>query len=230
MAKYNVSYADQFNSQYVKSESHFVDLATRFQQFCDENKAVEFRMMSREFRRRNPHFKEIADLKKRLCRGLRGKLNQIEIDTTMQRLLDLEHVIDKFENFKPTKVMPIQVYEDPDRPGKYNGTVSSGIWSQNPHTTSASNQSKFIHLNQGHAGKEWIIKWVEREEKAIHIHNAANHQITFATFKALAGGQFNIHVDAIDVCTNCRAKNAIAQDKAVAIQRVAISHRKLLES
>lgn len=119
MAKYNVSYADQFNSQYVKSESHFVDLATRFQQFCDENKAVEFRMMSREFRRRNPHFKEIADLKKRLCRGLRGKLNQIEIDTTMQRLLDLEHVIDKFENFKPTKVMPIQVYEDPDRPGKY---------------------------------------------------------------------------------------------------------------
>lgn len=119
MAKNSVSYADQFNAQYVKSESHFVDLATRFQQFCDENKAVEFRMMSREFRRRNPHFKEIQDLKKRLCRGLQGKLSQIEIDTTMQRLLDLEHVIDKFENFKATKVMPIQVYEDPDRPGKY---------------------------------------------------------------------------------------------------------------
>lgn len=115
----SISYADKFNSQYVKSESHFVDLATRFGQFCDENKAIEFRMMAREFRRRNPQFKEIQDVKRRLCRGLNGLLSQIEIDITMQRLLNLEHVLDKLENFKATKVMPIQVYEDPERPGKY---------------------------------------------------------------------------------------------------------------
>lgn len=119
MVKPTTSYADQFNAQYAKSDSHFVDLATRFQQFCDENKAIEFRMMSREFRRRNPDFKNIQDVKKRLCRGLQGMLSQVEIDVTMQRLLNLEHVLDKLENFKATKVMPIQVYEDPERPGKY---------------------------------------------------------------------------------------------------------------
>lgn len=119
MTKTMTTYADQFNAQYAKSDSHFVDLASRFQQFCDENKAIEFRMMAREFRRRNPDFKNIQDVKRRLCRGMQGTLNQIEIDVTMQRLLNLEHVLDKLENFKATKVMPIQVYEDPDRPGKY---------------------------------------------------------------------------------------------------------------
>ena len=113
------SYADKFNGQYAKSQSHFVDLATRFADFCDEDKAIEFRMMSREFRRRHPQYKEVKDLQKRLCRGLQCKLSDIDIDVTMQRLLDLEHVIDKFENFMATKVMPIQVYEDPTRPGRY---------------------------------------------------------------------------------------------------------------
>lgn len=113
------TYAEKFNGQYAKSDSHFVDLATRFQQFCDESKAIEFRMMSREFKRRNPDFKSLSDVKQRLCRGLQGMLSQIEIDTTMQRLLSLEHVLDKLVNFKATKVMPIQVYEDPTRPGKY---------------------------------------------------------------------------------------------------------------
>ncbi|MGY8867670.1 MAG: hypothetical protein ACKVJK_18865 [Methylophagaceae bacterium] len=53
-------YADSFNAQYVKSDSHFVDLASRFNTFCDESKAIEFRMMTREFRRRNPNFKTIT--------------------------------------------------------------------------------------------------------------------------------------------------------------------------
>ena len=119
MIKPNSSYAEQFNAQYAKSDSHFVDLAERFNSFCDESEAIEFRMMSREFRRRHPEFKEIQDIKKRLCRGMQGKLSQIEIDVTMQRLLNLNHVLKMLANFKATKVMPIQVYEDPERPGKY---------------------------------------------------------------------------------------------------------------
>ena len=113
------SYADTFNGQYAKSESHFVDLADRFAQFCDDNKAIEFRMMAREFKRRNAAFATIADLQKRLCKGMQTTGDNILIDVTMQRLLDLEHVLDKLENFKATKVMPIQVYEDPEMPGKY---------------------------------------------------------------------------------------------------------------
>lgn len=113
------SYADKFNAQYAKNDSHFVDLATRFAQFCDESKAIEFRMMSREFRRRNPHFKSIRDIEKKLCCAAKGFLSQIEIDITMQRLLNLEHVLDKFENFKVSKVDAIRVYADPERPGKY---------------------------------------------------------------------------------------------------------------
>ena len=114
----NVNYADSFNAQYVKSDSHFVDLASRFNTFCDESKAIEFRMMTREFRRRNPDFKTIQDVRKRIARALPAQLSDIEVDTTMQRLLNLEHVLDKLENFKATKVMPIQVYQDPERPGK----------------------------------------------------------------------------------------------------------------
>jgi len=119
MIKSSNSYAEQFNAQYAKSDSHFVDLAERFDSFCDESEAIEFRMMSREFRRRHPEFKEIQDIKKRLCRGRQGKLSEIEIDVTMQRLLNLNHVLKMLANFKATKVMPIQVYEDPERPGKY---------------------------------------------------------------------------------------------------------------
>lgn len=116
-AKY--TYADQFNAQYAKSDSHFVDLAERFDQFCDENASIEFRMMSREFRRRYPQFKNINDIKKRLCRGEHTTLDKILIDVTMQRLLNLGHVLKMLADFKATKVMPIQVYEDPDIPGKY---------------------------------------------------------------------------------------------------------------
>ena len=112
-------YADSFNAQYVKSDSHCVDLASRFNTFCDESKAIEFRMMTREFRRRNPNFKTIQDVHKRIARALPAQLSDIEIDTTMQRLLNLEHVLGMLENFKATKVQPIQVYEDPERPGKY---------------------------------------------------------------------------------------------------------------
>lgn len=119
MIKSTASYAEQFNAQYAKSDSHFVDLAERFNSFCNESEAIEFRMMSREFRRRHPEFKEIQDIKKRLCRGMQGKLSEIEIDVTMQRLLNLNHVLKMLANFKATKVMPIQVYEDPERPGKY---------------------------------------------------------------------------------------------------------------
>ena len=113
------TYADIFNGQYVKCDSHFVDLATRFDTFCNESKAIEFRMMTREFRRRNPNFKTIQDVRKRMSRALSALLSDIEIDTTMQRLLNLEHVLGMLENFKATKVQPIQVYEDPERPGKY---------------------------------------------------------------------------------------------------------------
>ena len=114
-----INYADTFNGQYVKSDSHFVDLASRFNTFCDESKAIEFRMMTREFRRRNPNFKTIQDVRKRICRALPALLSDIEVDTTMQRLLNLEHVLGMLENFKATKVQPIQVYQDPERPGKY---------------------------------------------------------------------------------------------------------------
>lgn len=115
----SATYAEKFNSQYAKCDSHFVDLAVRFNSFCDESEAIEFRMMSREFRRRHPEFETIVDVQKRLCKGQTCKLSEIEIDVTMQRLLNLNHVLKMLANFKATKVMPIQVYVDPERPGKY---------------------------------------------------------------------------------------------------------------
>ena len=45
--------------------------------------------------------------------------DKIEIDITLQRMLDIIHACNIIDHFKQIMVMPICVYEDPARPGKY---------------------------------------------------------------------------------------------------------------
>lgn len=70
-----------------------------------------------EFKRRNKQFKSIKDIE--LCKSVDATLDQILIDTTMQRELNFNHVKGILSQFRNTMVMPIQVYEDPGYPGKY---------------------------------------------------------------------------------------------------------------
>jgi len=46
-------------------------------------------------------------------------MDKILIDTTMQRNLNLRHILNILQHFRSTMVMAIQVYEDEDKPGYY---------------------------------------------------------------------------------------------------------------
>ena len=69
-----MAYADKFNARYSFSESDYVDVPTRFQEFVDENRLIEIKMACREFKRRNPQFKSFKDIP--LCSAKEAKGNQ----------------------------------------------------------------------------------------------------------------------------------------------------------
>ena len=70
-----------------------------------------------EFKRRNKQFNSLKDIE--LCKSVDATLDQTLIDTTMQRQVNFRHIVEILSQFRNTMVMPIQVYEDPDYPGKY---------------------------------------------------------------------------------------------------------------
>lgn len=106
-----MSYADKINARYSFSESDYVDVPTRFQEFVDENRLIEIKMAAREFKRRNPQYKSFKDIP--LCRAVETKGSQIKIDKTMQRLVVIDSCIGRIDTFESTKVMPIQVNPHP---------------------------------------------------------------------------------------------------------------------
>jgi len=106
-----MSYADKFNSRYSFSESDYVDVPTRFQEFVDENRLIEIKMAAREFKRRNPQYKSFKDIP--LCSAREAKGSQIKIDKTMQRYLVIDSCINRVDGFESTKVMAIQVNPHP---------------------------------------------------------------------------------------------------------------------
>lgn len=66
----------------------------------------------KEFQRRFPTITKFKQL--RLCKSQMRKLNQIIIDDTMQRKLDIDWVIDIITNFNEFQIQPIQVYKVPN--------------------------------------------------------------------------------------------------------------------
>lgn len=113
------THADIVNSQFHKSKSHYVSLPQRLkdtvglagwkQELLDDAKEY--------FKARFQSLKTWSSVT--LCRSEMALLSLIEIDVTLQRLFDIEHACNIIDHFKNIMVMPICVYEDPDRPGKY---------------------------------------------------------------------------------------------------------------
>lgn len=112
-----MSYADKFNAKYSYSDSDYVDVPSRFQEFVDENRLIEIKMVAREFKRRNPDFKKFSDIP--LCSAMSAKGSQIKIDKTMQRRLVIDSCISRVDKFESTKVMPIQVNPHPSDDDAY---------------------------------------------------------------------------------------------------------------
>jgi hypothetical protein len=60
---------------------------------------------------------QFTDIK--LCNAIDVSMDAILIDETMQRELNMRHILKILSYFSETMVMAVQVYEDPSRPGKY---------------------------------------------------------------------------------------------------------------
>lgn len=111
--------AQLINERYLKSDSHFVSLQERLN---DALKAAPvfvnmLTAMVDEYKRRHSNWVKFSDLK--LCKAIQVPMDKILIDTTMQRSLNLRHVLNILQHFKSTMIMAIQVYEDENKPGHY---------------------------------------------------------------------------------------------------------------
>jgi hypothetical protein len=113
------SHAQIVNDQYLKSHSHFVTLQERLKDALTHAPVFVGMLtgMVDEFKRRNSLWKKFEDLS--LCKAIQVPMDKILIDTTMQRSLNLRHILKILQYFKSTMAMAIQVYEDEERPGYY---------------------------------------------------------------------------------------------------------------
>ena len=113
------SHSQIVNERYLKSESHFVSLQERLKEALSSAPIFVGMLtaMVDEFRRRNSSWKKFEDLS--LCKAIQVPMDKILIDTTMQRSLNLRHILKILQYFRTTMVMAIQVYEDEERPGYY---------------------------------------------------------------------------------------------------------------
>lgn len=112
-------YAAKVNQRFHKSQSQYVDIAGRLAEALAHAgwRANTVAQAVKEFARRNPGLALGGKLK--LCAAQKATLDQIIIDITLQRELDIGHLVNILLNFKQILVMPICVYEDPLAPGKY---------------------------------------------------------------------------------------------------------------
>jgi hypothetical protein len=107
------------NEQYLKAESHFVTLQERLNDALKHSPVfvAQLTAMVDEFKRRHKEWTKFSDLE--LCEAIPVKADKILIDTTLQRSVNLRHILKILQYFKSTMAMAIQVYKDPAKPGYY---------------------------------------------------------------------------------------------------------------
>jgi hypothetical protein len=114
-----ITHAQTINGRYLKSTSHFVTLQQRLADSL-KSSPVFVNMLTAmvdEFKRRHANWAKFSDMK--LCEAIQVPMDKILIDTTMQRSLNLRHVMNILQHFRSTMTMAIQVYVDEDKPGYY---------------------------------------------------------------------------------------------------------------
>ena len=113
------THAQLINEQYLKSDSHFVTLQDRLSEALKQAPIFAGVLIGLidEFKRRNKKWKQFADMQ--LCEAIPVPMDRILIDTTMQRSLNMRHVLNILQHFRSTMTMAIQVYVDENKPGYY---------------------------------------------------------------------------------------------------------------
>jgi hypothetical protein len=109
--------AEVWNARYNTNASIFVSAKQRIDQYCAAVPGAMDELLHaiRDFKSNNPTL-TASNIK--LARAEKAKLTDLRIDDTMNRPLQWQHVLKILRNFKQTKIMGINVYEDPALPGK----------------------------------------------------------------------------------------------------------------
>jgi len=112
------SYASQRNSVYSNTASNFVSVQDRWKTSLgampDSSREAAENLLTSvlvEFKKRNPTLRKWSDLK--LAEAKFSPMSAIDIDTTMQRELEISWVINLIGNFADVSVVPIHVYREP---------------------------------------------------------------------------------------------------------------------
>ena len=108
--------AEVWNARYNTNTSVFVNAKARIDEYC---KAVpgamtELLNVIKDFKKAHPNLTR-ANMK--LAKAADAKLSNVRIDDTMNRPLDWDHVLTILRNYNATRVLAINVYQDPELPG-----------------------------------------------------------------------------------------------------------------
>lgn len=117
-----VSYASTVNARFFNNQSAIKTAQQRWVETYNARSAydrqvIDYALKSAklEFQRRNPHFTTWISVRSKLAKAWTAKMSNIKVDTTMQRQLNIEWVLQLLNDFVSTKVLPIQVYQpDPE--------------------------------------------------------------------------------------------------------------------
>lgn len=111
-------YADTVNAKFNKNKSHYVTLEERYNDAVvavpSMHRVIQYALGN--WQRNYPNVKEWGHFS--LCRATELYLTDIIIDVTLQREFDVAHAADILNGFKQTMVRPIDIYFDPNMPGK----------------------------------------------------------------------------------------------------------------
>ena len=112
------NYAVTKNARFKNTASNVQNIRQRWDETYknlpeDQQYAIDIALEAakQEFRRRNPNITSWSQLKQELVRTIDLPMAAVEIDGTMQRLLNIGWVLDLLNTFVVTKVTPIQVYQ-----------------------------------------------------------------------------------------------------------------------
>jgi hypothetical protein len=113
----NSSYASQWNSQFNNSQSHIISLKQRWIDTYNKLMPHQKTALNNVIEQHIEIFKQVYSAydtwdKLPLAESCYVKASDLYIDTTMQRLLDIQWVVTIFSKFLPTSVIPIHVYRD----------------------------------------------------------------------------------------------------------------------
>ena len=108
--------AEVWNARYNTNTSVFVNAKARIDEYC---KAVpgamtELLNVIKDFKKANP---SLTRKNMRLAKAANAKLSNVRIDDTMNRPLNWDHVLNILRNYNATRVLAINVYQDPELPG-----------------------------------------------------------------------------------------------------------------